>query len=288
MLGGNETVGATAFFGVGPTMHTGDMHPRHFSDDGRASTLLDNSRSRVHGAQDCVIRNRPSSSNCDIRSGGALRNSQTAVMDIEWIREQFSAKPSKSQKGLAETLGIDPAGVNRMMQGKRQIKAYEIPKIRAYFDAPEISAPAKMPTADPIPLPRPGLDLLPIVGAAEGGPDGLMEWNGDVIDRVARPPHLAGARDAYALFVRGTSMEPRYVAGELLYVHPGRPVTPECFVVIQFFRENDGPTPVAWVKQFVRQDSKCVTLRQFNPSKMLKVPSEQVRAIHRIVGSGEA
>jgi phage repressor protein C with HTH and peptisase S24 domain len=151
-----------------------------------------------------------------------------------------------------------------------------------------VSAPPNLPLSA---MMRPndvwqGSDHIPVVGTAEGGPDGLLEWNGDVIDRISRPPSLAGAKDAYALFVNGTSMEPRYFQGELIYVHPGRPVTPGSFVVVQIYRES--ATPAAWVKQFIRRDQKQIVLRQFNPAKDLKLPVAEVRSIHKIVASGES
>lgn len=145
-----------------------------------------------------------------------------------------------------------------------------------------------MPQRSIIPATTPVEDLLPVVGTAEGGPDGLLHWNGDVIEQVKRPPHLASAKGAYALYVSGSSMEPRYFAGEIIYVHPGKPVFQNCFVVVQFARENDGPTPAAWVKQLIRNDGRLLHLRQFNPAKNLTLPIERVLAIHRIVGSGES
>jgi phage repressor protein C with HTH and peptisase S24 domain len=132
------------------------------------------------------------------------------------------------------------------------------------------------------------LDPLPILGVAEGGPDGLLEWNGEVIGQIPRPPYLVGARNAYALYVMGTSMVPRYHQGELIHVHPGKPVTPGCFVVAQIQRDNASPTPAALVKQFVKQDERQLILHQLNPAKDLKITSDQVRTVHRIVGSSES
>jgi Predicted transcriptional regulator len=131
-------------------------------------------------------------------------------------------------------------------------------------------------------------DPLPVLGVAEGGPDGLLDWNGDIIGQIPRPAYLAGARSAYALYVTGTSMVPRYHQGELIHVHPGKPITPDCFVVVQFHKDGVNPTPAAVVKQFVRRDERNLVLRQLNPAKEYKIPAGQVRSVHRIVGSSES
>ena len=68
-------------------------------------------------------------------------------------------------------------------------------------------------------------DKLKVLGMAECGPDGWSLWNGDVIDMVDRPASLAGVPNAYAVYVVGASMEPRYYPGELVHVHPGKPLT---------------------------------------------------------------
>jgi phage repressor protein C with HTH and peptisase S24 domain len=60
-----------------------------------------------------------------------------------WIRRGL-AKPGKSQRGLAHALGIDPAGVNRLLKGERQLKAAEIASVARYLgeDPPQIGRPA--------------------------------------------------------------------------------------------------------------------------------------------------
>jgi phage repressor protein C with HTH and peptisase S24 domain len=54
-------------------------------------------------------------------------------MDIvAWIRRGLT-KPGKSQRGLAKALAIDPAGVNRLLKGDRQLKAAEIAEVARYL-----------------------------------------------------------------------------------------------------------------------------------------------------------
>lgn len=128
---------------------------------------------------------------------------------------------------------------------------------------------------------------LPVAGYAEGGPDGLLEWNGEIIDYIQRPAFLAGTPGAYALYVSGESMEPRYHAGELIYIHPRRPILPGSYVVVQFWKDEAHGMPAAWVKQFVRRNEKVTIFRQFNPKKELPIPTKRILTVHKVVGSGE-
>lgn len=211
-------------------------------------------------------------------------------MDHLWLKRKFEEHPEKTQRALAEALGgYDPAIINRMLKNDRQIKASEVPKIEAFFG--ESSA---VPGAAPI---YPQLDsakawdskgeMIPVMGQAEGGPEGIIDWNGEVVDRLPRPPFLAGATKGYAVYVSGSSMEQRYFPGEVVYVHPGKPMIAGSFVVVQFRRDAQSG-PAALVKQYIRRDAKQIILRQFNPEKEIRIPLEKIISVHRIVGSGDA
>jgi phage repressor protein C with HTH and peptisase S24 domain len=123
---------------------------------------------------------------------------------------------------------------------------------------------------------------------AECGPDGWSLWNGEVIEMTSRPPNLAGAAQAYAVYVVGDSMEPRYHSGELVYVHPGRPVDVGAYVLVQVKPAHDGDAPRAVVKRLLRRSATKVTLEQFNPRKTIELKTSDIISIHRVVGSGEA
>lgn len=131
-------------------------------------------------------------------------------------------------------------------------------------------------------------ERLAVLGSAEGGSDGHTPWNGDIVDYVPRPANLVGVPQAYAIYVYGTSMEPRYFPGELLYVHPGRPVHPGCFVLVQLKPRKEGEVPRAFLKRLVRQTQTKLILEQFNPARQFDVKLADVLSTHRIVGSGEA
>lgn len=130
--------------------------------------------------------------------------------------------------------------------------------------------------------------LIEVMGMAECGPDGWSLWNGEVIDRVPRPPNLAGVPKAYAVYVVGTSMEDRYHPGELAYIHPGKPVTPGCYVLVQLQPKEDGATPRAVLKRLVKRTGNKIILAQLAPAKTFDLKADEILSMHRVVGSGEA
>jgi phage repressor protein C with HTH and peptisase S24 domain len=131
-------------------------------------------------------------------------------------------------------------------------------------------------------------DKIPVLGAGQGGSEGWFPWNGEIVDYVSRPPHLAGAIQAYAVYVVGSSMEPRYYAGELVHIHPGKPVTTGAFVLVQVRPETEGEAPRAFMKRLVRRTATKVTFEQFNPPKELDIKASDILSMHRIVGSAES
>jgi phage repressor protein C with HTH and peptisase S24 domain len=128
--------------------------------------------------------------------------------------------------------------------------------------------------------------LIPVYGHALGGKDGEFILSGNQVSEVLAPPSLSHIPDAYAVYAVGESMEPRYFAGETVFVNPRLPISRGAFVVAQISK-GDGEEPYAYVKRFVSQDARRLRLEQYNPKKMMEFPVSAVVTIHRIVMSGE-
>lgn len=127
---------------------------------------------------------------------------------------------------------------------------------------------------------------IPVYGQAIGGDDGQFVLNGNHVADVLAPPALRGVRGAYGVYVAGESMEPRYFAGEVVYVDPTRPVRRGDFVVVQIIG-NDEDDVSAYVKRFISMNSRELTLEQYNPEKKLNFPYSRVKSVHRVVMGGE-
>ncbi len=131
------------------------------------------------------------------------------------------------------------------------------------------------------------IDKIKVLGMAECCPDGCSLWNGDVVDLIDRPPSLAGVPNAYAVFIAGDSMADRYLPGEAAYIHPGKPVTPGCFALVQIHPKDDGEAPRAFLKRLVKRSGDKVILSQSNPPKTFTLKVSEVISMHRVVGSAE-
>ncbi|MCW7544867.1 helix-turn-helix transcriptional regulator [Aurantimonas litoralis] len=138
---------------------------------------------------------------------------------------------------------------------------------------------------DPKPVTFDPNEKIPVYGHAVGGSEGQFPLNGNKIEDVLAPPALRGVRNAYGVMVAGDSMEPRYYAGETVYVNPGVSVRRGDFVVAQI-RGDDPATPDAYVKRFVRKNVQSLTLSQFNPEQELTFDADRVVSVHRIVMGG--
>jgi len=127
---------------------------------------------------------------------------------------------------------------------------------------------------------------IPVYGHAVGGKDGEFILNGNKVTEVLAPASLSSVPDAYAVYVVGDSMEPRYFAGETVFVNPRLPISKGAFVVAQIAAGEDG-APHAYVKRFVSQDARRLRLEQYHPKKVLEFPTARVVSVHRIIMAGE-
>lgn len=206
-----------------------------------------------------------------------LRLSQTAVgkkaggLAYQTIQdlENGASKGTKHLLAIAQALGVSP----------QWLEKGEGPK-----DGPAL------PTASaPIHHSQQGTqDRIKVLGMAECGPDGWSLWNGEVVDTVPRPPNLVGAANAYAVFITGSSMEPRYLPGEVVHIHPGKPITLGAFVLVQIHPPHEGDSPRAVIKRLIKRTGNKWVLEQYNPPKTFTLTSDEILSAHRVVGAGEA
>jgi len=171
--------------------------------------------------------------------------------------------PEDVRGRVAEILGLD----ERLLKG--QPASHYFAELRSEFQGAPRSAA-----------------WIPLYGHAVGGKDGEFILTGNRISEVLAPPNLWHVPDAYAVYAVGDSMEPRYFAGEIVYVNPRLPISRGAFVVAQISKGEEAE-PRAYVKRFVSQDAKRLRLEQYNPKKVLEFSISAVVAIHRIVMSGE-
>jgi phage repressor protein C with HTH and peptisase S24 domain len=227
-------------------------------------------------------------------------------MDGSWFSRALE-RVGSSQADLARHLRLAPSAVSRMLKGERLMKPLEVVHIAAFLRVPEdevlrhaIDSTNAVPPGD---TPRPGRgrppsagatpsagsparslqepDRIPIRSGARGGIDQEMFLEDGPIGYTPRPANLGGVRSAYAIYMVGDSMEPRYEAGWLLHVNPFKPPTRGRDVVV--YKEGHA----VLIKQFVGWEGDVLVLRQLNPPDTLRVPRDQVRECHLVVGADQ-
>ena len=213
----------------------------------------------------------------------------------EKIRQIIETTPGLTQKGLAEQMGLNPAAINRMLYGRRHIMAEEVPVIEGYLGIKlsedptnivyhqENSAPprgfADQPaTAFEVPTKSWGDMMVPVFGAKDGGKLNLSEKT--IVDWAPRHPGQIGLSDAFAVYATASDMEPRYMPGELVYIHPGR--IPEkdkdCIIIM---KNGD-----AFIRRYGGQTDRTVRLATLNPKKEGTLARDDIRSLYLVIGRG--
>ena len=214
-------------------------------------------------------------------------------MDGAWFAAALE-RTGASQADLARHLALAPSSVSRMLKGERQMKLNEAIQTAAFLGVSRdevlerAGSPAPTAASEEAPPRRRGrpsasrtsampraMTQIPIrggagmeVGTPEHGPVGY----------TARPANLAEVHAAYAIYMRGEAMEPRYQQGWLLHVNPNKPPMRGRDVVV--YQKNR----TLLIKQFVRWEDDALVLRQLNPPQELRIPRDQVLECHLVVG----
>lgn len=147
-----------------------------------------------------------------------------------------------------------------------------------------------------------GLRDLPILGTALGHSLSFDENGGaeieqtlleptEVIRNIARPAVLVEDPHAYAVYIQGDSMSPRYEPGELAVVSTRKAPQLGDDVIVQLTGSPEDGTGdevvCVLIKRLVRRSASWVELRQFNPPCDFRVERARVRHIHRITPIGD-
>lgn len=208
----------------------------------------------------------------------------------ERIREARVAAKLK-QGDVADALNVSQSSVQQWESGKTEVRTERMGDLAKVLkrsvnwlmtgeDDPRPNTDSRI---EPY---RPGAKDFPVYGAAEGGPSGALVLSSDPIDWVPRPPPLLLARDAFAVYVVGSSMEPAYNQGDMAFVWPRKPARPGVDVILQA-TEEDG-TPVALLKRLVGWNAKEWTVSQFNPPETFKLPKSKWPTVSVVVGKYNA
>ncbi len=200
-------------------------------------------------------------------------------------------------KAIADLLEINSDLLNKRMMESYGFSLASDAGASSDITAPKPARPARRRPVDPpseVELARDAPDIstlggarnVPEYGIAVGGEDDDFTLNGEVLDHHSRPTGLA-RRDVFVVRVKGTSMEPRFREGHLLYVEKKRQPGVGDDAVIELYPDEEDGAGRAFIKELVSKDMATVVVRQFNPPKPISYPRNRVKALYRVVPNNE-
>src|SRR3979411_2572638 len=163
-------------------------------------------------------------------------------MDTAWFLAALD-RAGVSQADLARHLRLPPPAGSRMFEGERPRKLSATARAARLLGGSQDEvlrrasgeAPAGSQSEGPRRRGRPplaatamrqaaaGTEPIPIRSAARGGGEQETFLEDGAIGYTPRPSNLSGVRGAYAIYMVGAGMEPRYEQGWLLHVNPYKP-----------------------------------------------------------------
>ncbi len=217
------------------------------------------------------------------------------------IRDARKAK-KVTQEAIAQAFGIKRVSVTQWENDTTTPSTEKIPELAALLGVSvdwllKGGEPEREPSQRAKPKPNasfppryqefPQDHSIPLLGQSAGGPNGRFILNGTEVGRVFCPPMLEGVEGAYAVMVYGTSMEPRYFAGETVWVNPHLPVRAGDDVIAQILENGDDQPVESYIKRFESRSSKVLRLYQYNPDegeeRELEFDADKVFSVHKIV-----
>jgi phage repressor protein C with HTH and peptisase S24 domain len=184
---------------------------------------------------------------------------------------------------LARKSGLGPHNLRRYVRQEAQPRLEVAMKIAASLSVSvEDVLGANLGSA----VVRPHLSdmaTIPLYGAVPGNSGQDVIDLSVAVDQIMAPHWLANAKNAYALIVPDNSMEPRFLNGEILFVHPGLPPKPGNDVVIHFDYGAKSSYPA--VVRFISQNDTTIVCQNFSSKGNIKLLRSNISAVNCITGT---
>jgi hypothetical protein len=120
---------------------------------------------------------------------------------------------------------------------------------------------------------------IPILPAAVALGDGYLKVRRIVAEIRDVPPPLAGVPDAFGIFVGEDGLAPRWYGGEVLFLHPGKPLLEGRWAMCDI---ADGRSVIGMATKVDRDE---VRLAPPGAADALTLPAGEVRRISVVVGA---
>jgi transcriptional regulator with XRE-family HTH domain len=194
-----------------------------------------------------------------------------------------------SQEALALEINSTKSTISKIERGIYQlthdmmVRIAKVLKVRPTDLIAESEGEAPSPAGDAVPTGKKGAfgpDTVPIMGQEFSGSDAVKISPDNEIGTAPRHPGQHGAKKAFAIYVPGKTMGPKYEPGELVYLITGPPPKPGDDVLVEL-SNNDG-----FLKRLEKITPTEVVCQQFNPQEKWARKLKDVKRVHIVVGTG--
>jgi phage repressor protein C with HTH and peptisase S24 domain len=237
---------------------------------------------------DCQIR----------RKSGIFSGMDTNAVLIDRLRQRLAETGKSAWKASKEATGSPDA--IRQIEAGHQPSAARLEKLAATLNTTsgwllgEDDTP-RLADARSLFRHRDQPQDVPVYGTAMGA-DIEIDGNGHACDVevtnlemgeitgfLRRPPGLSGNQKAYALYVVGSSMRPRFDPGQAVFVDTRRPPAIGDDVIVQLVDAREERVVSALIKTLARRTSSYVELQQYSPDITFKIAMERIASIQRVL-----
>ncbi len=208
------------------------------------------------------------------------------------LREARRKAGYKTATAASEAFGWPASSYASSENGHRGITATKAQRYaRAFGTTAEWllygeNEPEQVPSPQPHPPKSNTTFMFPVHGSLRGGSEDYLKASDECIDRVTAPPSLVDIKGAYAIYMPGTSMEPRYHEGETLFVNPKKLPRPGEYAAILHTDQPATSSPIWQIGRYERMDAGSRIFSRYNGEELC-IPVDKIRAMHKIVATGE-
>jgi phage repressor protein C with HTH and peptisase S24 domain len=139
----------------------------------------------------------------------------------------------------------------------------------------------------PMPQNEPGQYILVMGTSLAGGEGDFQMNNGDPLDKIPTPKHLANRRGLLGVLVEGESMRPWKRPGQIILLETLRRARPGDHCVVEMRATPPDEDRPAFLKLLVKQTPTKLVLAQYRPAREFEVDLKRVHKIYRVMDDDE-
>jgi transcriptional regulator with XRE-family HTH domain len=210
------------------------------------------------------------------------KSSQTSVKTTDNTLGSLSSNNLKNLRKekkltlekLAELSSLSPSYLSRLEVGTRRFNMDILQKLSHILEChPSDLIESNIKYSESV-------KDLPIYGAR---PNAETIDFGSPLEHGKRPHALSGIKTAFGIYIRDAAYAPKYMPGDIIYIHPDRPLAQGCPALAI---SKDDKIIIGQFEEWVKSN---LLLRDFSGMRdFFTIPHSTLRVVYRVIGSIES